>query len=51
MELRMIRDRDTDAGEPAGLSRRSVLTRSATGVGIALTGSYAGLFGAAPAGA
>jgi secreted PhoX family phosphatase len=37
--------------EPSGLSRRSVLARSATGVGIALSGSYAGLFGAAPASA
>src|SRR4051794_9463743 len=34
-----------------GLSRRAVLTRSATGVGIALTGSYAGLFGAGTAAA
>ncbi|HEV7805263.1 MAG TPA: alkaline phosphatase PhoX [Solirubrobacteraceae bacterium] len=39
----------TDAGLDPGLSRRSVLTRSATGVGIALTGSYAGLFGAGAA--
>jgi secreted PhoX family phosphatase len=37
--------------EPSGLSRRSVLARSATGVGIALSGSYTGLFGAAPASA
>ena len=43
-------DRETDE-EPSGLSRRSVLARSATGVGIALSGSYAGLFGAAPASA
>jgi secreted PhoX family phosphatase len=32
-----------------GRSRRWVLTRSAAGVGIALTGSYAGLFGAGAA--
>jgi uncharacterized protein len=43
-------DRETDV-EPSGLSRRSVLARSATGVGIALSGSYTGLFGAAPASA
>jgi secreted PhoX family phosphatase len=42
---------DSDTDEPSGLSRRSVLARSATGVGIALSGSYAGLFGAAPASA
>ena len=35
----------------AGLSRRSVLTRSAAGVGIALAGGYGGLFGAGSAGA
>jgi secreted PhoX family phosphatase len=35
----------------SGISRRSVLTRSAAGVGIALTGSYAGLFGAGAASA
>jgi secreted PhoX family phosphatase len=29
-----------------GISRRTALTRSATGVGIALTGSFSGLFGA-----
>src|SRR5215207_9587773 len=28
-----------------GVSRRAILTRSMTGVGIALTGSYSGLFG------
>jgi hypothetical protein len=28
-----------------GMSRRAVLTRSAAGVGIALTGNYSGLFG------
>jgi secreted PhoX family phosphatase len=42
---------DSDTDEPSGLSRRSVLARSATGVGIALSGSYTGLFGAAPASA
>src|ERR671925_465050 len=36
--------------EPArGLSRRSMLTRSATGLGLALTGSLDGLFGAGAA--
>ncbi|MEA2227131.1 MAG: uncharacterized protein QOF04_761 [Solirubrobacteraceae bacterium] len=39
-------DRAVDDGAPRGLSRRSVLTRSATGVGIALSGSFSGLFGA-----
>ena len=34
-----------------GMSRRWVLTRSAAGVGIALSGSYAGLFGAGAASA
>src|SRR4051812_2188951 len=29
-----------------GLSRREVLTRTATGAGIVLSGSYSGLFGA-----
>src|SRR4051794_5223395 len=44
------RPRDTDT---PGISRRSVLTRSAAGVGIALAGDFGGLFGAgaAPAGA
>jgi secreted PhoX family phosphatase len=45
-----------DPADPAqaagpGLSRRAILTRSATGVGIALTGSYGGLFGTGTAGA
>ncbi|HMJ36250.1 MAG TPA: alkaline phosphatase PhoX [Baekduia sp.] len=46
-------DSDPDAAERSGLSRRSVLARSATGMGIALSGSVTGLFGAgaAPAGA
>lgn len=35
--------------ETRGISRRSVLTRSAAGVGIALSGSYGGLFGAGAA--
>jgi uncharacterized protein len=58
MELRMsthgeVRDTDAEADGSSGLSRRSVLTRSATGVGIALSGSFTGLFGAGavPAGA
>src|SRR5262245_25509427 len=34
-----------------GLSRRAMLSRSATGVGIVLSGSVGGLFGASPAGA
>ena len=33
---------------PRGLSRRSVLGRSAAGAGIALSGSFTGLFGRAP---
>jgi secreted PhoX family phosphatase len=46
------RPRTVDAAAPdPGLSRRSVLTRSAAGVGIALTGSYSGLFGAGTASA
>ncbi|MDX6676058.1 MAG: uncharacterized protein QOE31_110 [Solirubrobacteraceae bacterium] len=40
-----------DSDRQSGLSRRAVLTRSATGVGIALTGSYSGLFGAGAASA
>ena len=42
---------DDEAG--SGLSRRSMLTRSAAGAGIALSGSLAGLFGSgtSPAGA
>ncbi len=41
------------AETPQGLSRRSMLSRSAAGAGIALSGSFTGLFGAgtAPAGA
>jgi secreted PhoX family phosphatase len=55
MEERMTSPREVDmstGAEAGGLSRRSMLTRSA-GVGIALTGSINGLFGsgAAPAGA
>jgi uncharacterized protein len=34
-----------DPDEQRGLSRRSVLERSAAGVGIALSGSFSGLFG------
>ncbi|MDX6718182.1 MAG: uncharacterized protein QOJ63_436 [Solirubrobacteraceae bacterium] len=46
------RRRPATAHEPEpGLSRRSVLTRSAAGVGIALSGSYSGLFGAGAASA
>jgi secreted PhoX family phosphatase len=33
-----------------GISRRSLLSRSATGVGIALTGNLTGLFGTGAAG-
>jgi uncharacterized protein len=44
------REPDTDLpGETSGISRRAVLTRSAAGVGIALSGSYGGLFGAGAA--
>ncbi|MEY2516752.1 MAG: uncharacterized protein QOJ89_4110 [bacterium] len=42
---------DLEPEPESGLSRRAVLTRSATSVGIALTGSYAGLFGAGTASA
>ena len=41
----------TDPQPDQGMSRRWVLTRSAAGVGIALSGSYAGLFGAGAASA
>jgi hypothetical protein len=34
-----------EQGTERGLSRRSLLSRSATGVGIALTGNLAGWFG------
>jgi secreted PhoX family phosphatase len=43
--LRPDPDLVRDLATEPGLSRRSVLTRSATGVGIALAGSYSGLFG------
>ena len=49
--LRPATDLEPEPATDAGLSRRSVLTRSAAGVGIALTGSYAGLFGAGAASA
>jgi uncharacterized protein len=39
-------DLTSDPKSAAGLSRRSVLTRTATGLGITLTGSLGGLFGA-----
>src|SRR5689334_7777026 len=39
------------ASSTDGLSRREVLTRTATGAGIVLSGSYAGLFGASAASA
>lgn len=39
---------DPDSDEP-GLSRRSLLNRSATGLGIVLSGSVPGLFGAGAA--
>src|SRR5919108_1497057 len=39
----------TSVPQRPGLSRRTVLTRSATGLGIALTGSLNGLFGTASA--
>ena len=42
-------DFDRDPHADRGLSRRTVLSRSATGVGIALTGSLNHLFGASPA--
>jgi secreted PhoX family phosphatase len=54
MEPRMSTSPHVDVSrEPQGLSRRSVLTRSAAGAGIALSGSFTGLFGAgaSPAGA
>ena len=35
--------------DEAGLSRRTVLTRSATGAGIMLSGSFSGLFGSGTA--
>jgi uncharacterized protein len=38
--------RESDLETPAGLSRRSMLGRSAAGVGIAVTGSFSGMFGA-----
>jgi secreted PhoX family phosphatase len=44
--LRVISEPESDRAVDRGVSRRYVLTRSAAGVGIALTGSYAGLFGA-----
>ncbi len=44
-EVRREPDTDLPSGD-GGISRRAILTRSATGVGIALTGSYSGLFGA-----
>ena len=37
----------TDSDSIDGLSRRGLLTRSAAGLGIALTGSVSGLFGTA----
>ena len=40
-----------DPESSEGISRRAVLTRSATGVGIVLTGNLSGLFGVAEAGA
>ena len=46
------REPNTDLpSETSGISRRAVLTRSAAGVGIALSGSYGGLFGAGAASA
>jgi secreted PhoX family phosphatase len=39
----------TSTPQRSGLSRRTMLTRSATGLGIALTGSLNGLFGTASA--
>ena len=39
-------DRGPGQTEADGISRRSVLTRSAAGVGIALAGDFGGLFGA-----
>jgi hypothetical protein len=39
-------DLTSDPKSAAGLSRRSVLTRTATGLGITLTGSLGGLLGA-----
>ena len=39
----------TDKHAEEGLSRRVMLSRSAAGVGIALTGSVSGLFGAGAA--
>src|SRR5688500_4641554 len=44
-----VRSHPDGAGPQDGLSRRAVLGRSAAGVGIALSGSFGGLFGAAPA--
>lgn len=40
---------DLDTSGTPGLSRRSVLSRSATGAGIMLSGSFSGLFGAGAA--
>ena len=38
-------ERHPEPGVPKGLSRRAVIERSAAGVGIALSGSFTGLFG------
>jgi secreted PhoX family phosphatase len=45
MSMSLDFNRETDEA-PSGLSRRSMLSRSAAGAGIALTGSFSGLFGA-----
>ena len=43
--MEILPEQRSDDGPERGLSRRSVLERSAASVGIALTGSFTELFG------